>query len=235
MLELNKVHQGDCIELMKDCPIPDLIIADPPYDFESSGGAGIVGMRVTFDRIAEDKLDKFDFDKHIIPLLNLQRERVNSYFFCNKKLLPKYLNAAVNRGLLFDVLTMNKKAPIPTKNSSYLPEIEYIVFIRSPKTFWNGKLDYSLYFKSFFCYTNGIAGEHPTEKPILLIKKFIQVSSKESDLILDPFLGSGTTAVACIQLGRKWIGIEKEPKYVELANKRIAIAKAQSNLKRFFE
>ncbi len=62
---------------------------------------------------------------------------------------------------------------------------------------------------------------HPTQKPKELIKYLIKSCSNKGDIILDPFLGSGTTAVAAKELGRKFIGIEKEQKYVEIANKRL--------------
>ena len=67
---------------------------------------------------------------------------------------------------------------------------------------------------------NGIK-VHTTQKPINLIKRVILTASNKGDLILDPFLGSGTTAVAAQGLGRRWIGIEKEKGYVEIAVKRI--------------
>jgi modification methylase len=68
---------------------------------------------------------------------------------------------------------------------------------------------------------NGIKS-HPTQKPLKLIQQVVLTSSKKGDLILDPFLGSGTTAVVAKALERNWIGIEKEKKYVDLANKRIS-------------
>lgn len=62
---------------------------------------------------------------------------------------------------------------------------------------------------------------HPTEKPVGVIEPLLVNSSDKSDRILDPFMGSGTTGVACVRLGRKFIGIEKEPKYFDIAVKRI--------------
>jgi len=62
---------------------------------------------------------------------------------------------------------------------------------------------------------------HPTEKPVSLIAFLINKSSEQDDIILDPFLGSGTTCVAAKQLGRKYIGIEISPRYVEIANQRL--------------
>jgi DNA modification methylase len=67
---------------------------------------------------------------------------------------------------------------------------------------------------------NGIKA-HSTQKPLKLIQQVLLSASKKDDLILDPFLGSGTTAIVAKALGRNWIGIEKEKKYVDLANKRI--------------
>ena len=64
-------------------------------------------------------------------------------------------------------------------------------------------------------------GLHPASKPIKLIMNFVKISSNENDLVLDPFLGAGTTAIACKKLGRHFIGIELNPEYVEMANRRL--------------
>jgi site-specific DNA-methyltransferase (adenine-specific) len=71
---------------------------------------------------------------------------------------------------------------------------------------------------------------HPTTKPVKLIEKLIQASSLENSLILDPFLGSGTTALACEKLNRKWIGIELNQDYVNIAQKRLDVFKGQTRL-----
>ena len=73
---------------------------------------------------------------------------------------------------------------------------------------------------------------HPTQKPVELIKWCIDdyLKNYRTESILDPFMGSGTTGVAAIQLGRKFIGIEREPKYFEIACKRIEQAAAQGQL-----
>jgi hypothetical protein len=73
-------------------------------------------------------------------------------------------------------------------------------------------------------------GDHPTQKPIGVMSWCVKLASKESDTILDPFMGSGTTGVAAIQLGRKFIGIEREPKYFDIACQRIEQAVAQGQL-----
>ena len=62
---------------------------------------------------------------------------------------------------------------------------------------------------------------HPTQKPLALVDKLVRSSSRPGDLVLDPFLGSGTTAVACERTGRRWVGIEKDPTYLAMARKRV--------------
>ena len=66
---------------------------------------------------------------------------------------------------------------------------------------------------------------HPTQKPLEVIKWCLELYSKPGDTILDPFMGSGTTGVACVLLGRRFIGIERDAEYVQIAKRRIALAK----------
>jgi len=64
-------------------------------------------------------------------------------------------------------------------------------------------------------------GKHPTQKPVELLERIILASTKEGDLVLDPFCGSSTTGVAAIQHDRKYVGIDKEEEYLELSRKRL--------------
>ena len=72
--------------------------------------------------------------------------------------------------------------------------------------------------------------QHPTQKPLSLIKKLVCEFTNEGDTILDPFMGSGTTGVACVQTGRNFIGIEIDPTYFAIAERRIKEAEAQPRL-----
>jgi DNA modification methylase len=71
---------------------------------------------------------------------------------------------------------------------------------------------------------------HPTEKPVELARRFIRLHTRPGDTVLDPFMGSGTTGAACVQMDRNFIGIEIDPKYFEMAQKRITEAQAQLRL-----
>ena len=95
--------------------------------------------------------------------------------------------------------------------------------IRKFKWKWNGMLQEKMKWKEIRF--------HPTQKPLALFRWILKKYSKENEIILDPFLGSGTTAVAAKQLGRKFIGFEIEPKYIAIANERLNLEK----LDRWFE
>jgi DNA modification methylase len=84
--------------------------------------------------------------------------------------------------------------------------------------------------RQFSYFKKNKGDEHPTQKPVELMRWCIEMCKNQPDTILDPFMGSGTTGVAAIQLGRKFIGIEREPKYFDIACQRIEQAVAQGQL-----
>jgi len=123
------------------------------------------------------------------------------------------------------------------KTPQLLPKFESIVVAQKPKegTFTDNFLKYkvglikttkengSCYSTIFKCPKNTEKIDHLTVKPLGIIEELIDVFSMPNQKILDPFMGSGTTGVACVNTGREFIGIEKDPTYFELANKRIKL------------
>ncbi|MCK5608677.1 site-specific DNA-methyltransferase, partial [Candidatus Pacearchaeota archaeon] len=103
---------------------------------------------------------------------------------------------------------------------------EYVMFLRkngyNHKPPFNGYLDLwdSMYDK-IFDWTGSKISDHANEKPVALMKQYIEISSKPGDIVIDPFMGSGTTGVAAKECGRKFIGIEQDPEYVQLAITRL--------------
>lgn len=222
-IETNKVYCMDCLEGIKDMPVPDLIVTDPPYEFENKG-SGIYSFerfKKQMGKIGEIGTNTFDFEKYIPSILDLQKDKINAYFFCNKKLLPKYLNEVKRRNLLFDILIFRKLNPIPAFNNSHMNEIEYIIFMRQSGVYFSSKEGYKNYLKHYAENIGHHGLLHPNQKPIELIRRFIRISSKQEDTVLDPFIGSGTTAVACKQLNRRFIGFEINKEYVDIANRRL--------------
>lgn len=80
------------------------------------------------------------------------------------------------------------------------------------------------------CVNVGRQGEHPTEKPLPLMKEIVGLYSNAGQLICDPFMGSGTTGCAAVSMGRRFVGIERDPKWFDLACRRIEEAQRQSDL-----
>ena len=141
------------------------------------------------------------------------------YFFCNKTLVEEYIRFARENKFQYDVLVMAKSNPIPAYNNHHLSDLEYIIMIREKGSYFSKHKEIDDYRK--FYLTSCKKGLHPAEKPVDLLKRFVKVSSKEDDTILDPFMGSGTTGVACKELNRNFIGIELNEKYFEIAKNRI--------------
>lgn len=100
----------------------------------------------------------------------------------------------------------------------FAPKVEFIIFMQKGRRLINGKRDPNI-FK--FSRTGNVY--HPTEKPVDLFEYLLSKFSNEKDTILDPFAGSGTTGVACKNLNRNFILIEKEPEYVEIIKKRLSV------------
>ncbi len=236
-LELNKIYCGDCLDLMKEIPDKsiDLVLTDPPYNTMVNedilqNGKTIVRRYVPFDAI---NLNIEGLIKNISRVLS---DGGNLIIFCSDRQIGDYIRAFESQGLKYrNTLVWSKGSAMPKiRKNSFINQSEYICYgHKEGKHTFNFKkqsemsnvLSYepSVSF-SYGPAQNGGVGEatgHPTQKPSLLIQHLTEVCSNEGDTVLDPFLGSGTTAVACKRTGRNFIGIEKEPKYVDIALKRL--------------
>lgn len=225
MIDLRK---GDCLELMKEIPDKsiDLVITDPPYKFENQGG-GFYAKNKSTQRVYLDSLKNInccEFNPYeFLNLLKPKMKKFYGYFFCNKTLIEDYIKFARDNKYNFDVLVMAKSNPIPSFNNHHLSDLEYIILIREKGTYFSKHKEIDDFRKYYL--TSCKKGVHPAEKPIELLKKFVRVSSKEDDIILDCFMGSGTTGVACKELNRNFIGIELDETYFNIAKERIEKAK----------
>lgn len=224
MLELNKIYCMDCLEGMKllDDHSIDLIQTDPPYKFQANGTGFI---KKTKKKIFE-KIDyAFGHDFNPLPFLQEVKrilKKMNMYVWTSKDNVPIYLNWALENGYTYHILTWHKSNPMPLWNNTYMPDTEYCIYIREQGTYFNCDLkDYRYYKKFFVTFIGEEANGHPTPKPIRVIKPSILVSCPRGGVVLDCFMGSGTTAVACKQLGFDYIGFEKEQKWIDIANKRL--------------
>jgi len=205
---VNKIICGDCLEIMKQIPDEsiELILTDPPYGIEMDKGFSGYGGFPGKGKIARRRY-KIRWDnqrpsrEYFEELLRIGRKVLvfGGNFFAD--LLPRGTHWVV----------WDKLNTMPSFGDCEL--IWTNINRKSVK-------------KIVFEY-NGLIGKeewraHPTQKPLGLIIKLIDEYSQENDIVLDPFLGSGTTAVACKRLRRKFIGIEINPEYCEIAEERLA-------------
>ena len=236
-MELNKIYNDDCLEGMKKIEdnSVDLIITDPPYEHVKGG------MKSKKYNVGTWKSDSYmnekmsDFKKEdIFNFLDVsitKMKKVNMYIFCSKLQLAHYFDYLnKNKKLKYDLLVWDKSSDdgkYSMKSSKFFTQdIEYIIRIYesgvSLNKVWNEertKSDSRYYMKRQ--KFKQPKGKHGTMKPVELIERFIELSSNENDIVLDPFMGSGTTAIACLNTNRNYIGFELDKKYCELANSRI--------------
>ena len=228
MMETDKIYCEDCLEGLKRLPDKsiDLIMADPPYLIKSTRAGGHSRLSHTIQPInnllKENGLD-VGLDFSILPELVRVMKRINCYIWCNKAQIPKYLNFFVGElSCSFDVIIWWKTNPPPTFHNKYLSDKEYCLYFRK-----GGHCQPTSYETAKTVYHQPLNVQdkkdypHPTIKPLNIIRNLIANSSKPDDIILDPFMGSGTTAVACMELGRKYIGYEINQDYFKVAQKRI--------------
>lgn len=226
MKELDRIYNEDCLEGMKAIPDRsiDLIVTDPPYEIDEKG-AGFHKNRDYMKTIEKAGLSK-GFNTECLVEMERIMKATNIYLFCNKNQLRMYFDFYKDKNC--DLLVWHKLNPIPVVNNKYLSDLEYIFFARDKGVKVYG--DYSTLSKVYKSNVNkedlNLWG-HPTIKPIPLLRKLISNSSNEGDLICDPFLGSGSTAVAAIKEKRHYIGFEINPDYYKIATKRIHAEQSQ--------
>ena len=206
--------EPEMVKALMENKIADLVFTDPPYRMEAEGGSNQwVGRSAA--KVGESIKDIVDFDP--IPFLqslsSYFNKNMNAYIFCNKDLVPDYLNWALENGYAFNILFWKKPNALPL-GSQHRPDTEYIIFIRK-NAIWNNGLSGVNYSKALeFARENSTS--HPTMKPVALITNEILISSNKGGIVVDPFLGSGSTLVAAEQTGRICYGFELEPKYCDI-------------------
>ena len=145
------------------------------------------------------------------------------YIWCNKAQIVSYLDFFVKKhGCNFEILFWVKSNPLPAFHKNYLVDKEYCFYFRNggycnPQTYEDAK---SVFFEPFNIRDKKLFA-HPTIKPLKFIATMIKNSSKPNELIFDPFMGSGTTAIAATELGRNFIGFEHNPKWHKISCDRL--------------
>lgn len=217
-----KIAHGDCLSLMKKLPDNsiDLVVTDPPYDVHAGKGGGAFGNRSSFKEI--DFMSN-GFDKSILDELIRVMKKVNIYIFCSQKQIPLLINYfAVENKCNWNLLTWHKTNPVPACKNKYLSDTEFIFFAREKGVPILGEYKTKkTYYVTPLNTREKKLYNHPTVKPQEILQNLIVNSSNENDIVLDPFMGSGSTGVATLNNKRRFIGIELNKEYVKTATDRI--------------
>lgn len=175
---------------------------------------------------------KNGFSEEIMNELCRIMKNINIYFFCSQKQIPiLYEFFVLKKKCNWNILCWHKTNPIPACGNKYLSDSEYIMFFREKGVKIYGS--FNTKFTYYVTQTNKKDKEkykHPTIKPLNIVENLIINSSNENDLILDPFMGSGTTGNACVNLNRNFIGIELDTNYFNTAKHRIEEAKKEKEM-----
>lgn len=239
------IYNEDCFEGLKriEDKSVDLVITDPPYWHHKSPGRPYSERKQsnTNSKFATSDLynsegmmmqSMSDFtDKDIYRFMKVI-ERVlkamNAYMFCSEAQVPYYCMWAIEHGYMFSILVWEKPLSIINKNR-FSQNIEYVVRVYDYGTGLNKVAQNELYNR--VDHSQPLSQkEHPTQKPISVMEKFVILSSNEGDVILDPFMGSGTTGVAAEKNNRRFIGFEINKEFYEIASNRLDNNKRQLTL-----
>ena len=233
MLELNKIYNMDCVVGMKRIPHNsiDLVVTDPPYIMNKTSGSSTgCSMKEKWqgNLKAGDKtaniINTIKFKDWLPDVYRILKNDSHCYIWVNDKNLSDLQVEAEKVGFrLHNILIWKKNNCTP--NRWYMKNCEFILFLHKGKSFpINNLCDNQLY----ECQNiNGKDKLHPTQKPLEYTERLILNSSKEGNVVFDPFMGSGTTAVAAINTNRKYTGFELSEEYCKIAEERIRKAEVR--------
>ena len=206
--DLGVLYHADCLQIMPMLEPVDLVLTDPPYGIDYNSQRQGLNTGRKFDDITNDK---YGMDLQLI--LNMDCCVISFGASNYPSQLPhkgiwlcwykRGYGAENALGSPFELAWINRRA---------------------------GQYKFYHVIHGGFVNSDGGTRLHPTQKPVQLFIAIMEDFSKKNQLILDPFLGSGTTAISCERLNRRWIGIEIEEKYCEIAAKRIENERKQRKL-----
>ncbi len=213
--------KGDCLEKMKEIESGsvDAIITDPPYNIAKDNNFNTMG-RAGIDFGEWDKgADLFSYIDECFRVLNKNGSFI---VFNDWKNLGDISRYSEKLGFITkDMIRLEKSNPMPrNRDRRYITDYECAIWFTMPKAKWIFNRQDEKYQRPKFIKSID-KGFHPTQKSLSLMEDLLKIHSNENNVILDPFMGSGTTGVACKNLNRSFIGIEMDDKYFEIAKERI--------------
>lgn len=228
------LQTGDARDLLRRVPDAsvDLLLTDPPYNLErySTGNMAFSWRKEINNDIASWDESPFDPAEWLAEFQRVLRPDGNLFAFTTYNLLGRWHAAFDPAFDTFQVLYWHKSNPVPkVRRAGFLNSVEMIVCCWNRGHTWNFTRQREMHnlIESPIC----MGGErvkdphHPTQKPVRVLEHIVRLASPDGGLVLDPFMGVGSTGVAAVRLGRRFIGMELDARYVEAARRRlIAVA-----------
>ena len=226
MIEVNKIYNADCMDILKQLPDKciDLVLTDPPYNASNSN----IGMKNGYKTINEEWDKNFNPLPYLEELKRVIKDGGSLIVFCSYHLLGTYL--MWEKMKLQQIIHWEHITALPAIAKVYTPVIEYAVWYSTPNYTFNKEYSKTNVIRNRKAYQVDGKISHPSVKPSDLIQKLLQVHSNENDLVLDCFSGSGTTAIACHNLKRRFICIEKNYNYWKASCERLKEHQSQLRL-----
>ena len=232
-IEIDKVYNCDCLDLMKEMiregVKADWCITDPPY---------LIGYKTN---MRKDKAHKFcnvikndnnpQLIKDLIPLLyDVMKDDTPLYMFSGSDHIDFFLQEVKRFFTVKNIIVWDKCShTMGDLEAQYGKGYEFIIYANKGRAVFNEDVKRPVDIMRVARVT-GNEQIHQNQKPVDLITKILNIHSKENDLVFDPFIGSGTTAVACWKLKRHYIGFELDKEYFDIANERLDKTKAQLSI-----
>ncbi len=206
----------------------DFILTDPPYNLSKYSTGNM-----KFEWRTDINNDLAEWDKNFDPaelkdeFLRILKPTGNIFAFCSYNLIGRWHEVFDPIFDTFQFFVWHKTNPVPKfRKAGFLNSCELIVCMWNKGHTWNfGKQnEMHNFFESPICMGPERLKEpkHPTQKPVKLLKHLINIASKKGDIVLDPFMGVGSTGVAALEMERKFIGIEIDKEYFDAAKKRLS-------------
>ena len=231
---LNQIHQGDCIQLLEEMPAEsiDIVVTSPPYNIKNSSGGfwNSSSFKWPNSRLLHEGYsghddymqhdDYVDWQRAVLSNLMRVLKPTGAIFYNHKWRVQKGVlqdRADIVSGFpVRQVIIWQRKGGINFNPGYFLPTYEVVYMIAKPAF---KLLEKANVIGDVWSITQDRGNPHPASFPIELPKRCIE--SSPGPVVLDPFIGSGTTAIAAMIAGRDWIGIDNSEEYCDMARKRI--------------
>jgi DNA modification methylase len=231
------LYLGDCMDILPMLPKVGAVITDPPYEAEAhTKGRRLLGKQDSGERTVE--YGALDFD----AMTEETRERSTDMArflcrgwmltFCQAEAVAKWRDAHESANAKYKRAMVWIKPDGAPQFTGDRPGMGYESIVASwcgeGRSRWNGGGRHGVF--THAQRDDKTPKEHMTQKPVALMRELVGLFSNVGEIVLDPFMGSGTTGVACAFLGRAFIGVEREPKYFDISCRRIEEAQRQQPL-----